>query len=66
MRNGWVDLLQMMENGEIDLMGAISYTEEHAQKMLFPELPMGREKYYLYHHRNAAQPPFGDQRCVLH
>lgn len=56
----------MMEKGEIDLMGAISYTEERAQKMLFSELPMGREKYYLYHHRNAAQPPFGDQRCVLH
>ena len=47
-RNGWADLLQMMENGEIDLMGAISYTEERAQKMLFSELPMGREKYYLY------------------
>ena len=47
-RNGWADLLEMMENGEIDLMGGISYTEERAQKMLFSELPMGTEKYYLY------------------
>ncbi len=45
---GWSDLLQMMEDGEIDLMGGISYTDERAEKMLFSELPMGREKYYLY------------------
>ena len=45
---GWADLLEMMENGEIDLMGGISYTDERAEKMLFSELPMGREKYYLY------------------
>ena len=45
---GWSDLLQMMKNGEIDLMAGVSYTEERAQKMLFSELPMGREKYYLY------------------
>ena len=47
-RNGWADLLEMMEKGEIDIMGGISYTEERAQKMLFSELPMGTEKYYLY------------------
>ena len=45
---GWSDLLQMMENGEIDLMAGISYTDERAEKMLFSELPMGHEKYYLY------------------
>lgn len=45
---GWTDLLEMMRNGEIDLMAGISYTEDRAQDMLFSELPMGREKYYLY------------------
>ena len=47
-KNGWADLLEMMENGEIDIMPGISYTEERAEKMLFSELPMGAEKYYLY------------------
>ena len=38
----------MMKNGEIDLMAGVSYTEDRAQDMLFSELPMGREIYYLY------------------
>ena len=29
-------------------MGDISYTDERAQKMLFPDEPMGEEKYILY------------------
>lgn len=45
---GWSDLLQMMKSGEIDLMAGVSYTEDRAQDMLFSELPMGREIYYLY------------------
>lgn len=45
---GWSDLLQMMKNGEIDLMAGVSYTEDRAQDMLFSELPMGQEIYYLY------------------
>ncbi len=45
---GWSDLLEMLKNGEIDLMGGISYTDERAKSMLFSDLPMGKEKYYLY------------------
>ena len=45
---GWSDLLKMMENGELDMMSGVSYTEERAQSMLFSELPMGEERYYLY------------------
>ena len=44
----WSQLLKMLENGEIDLMGALSYTDERAKIMDFSELPMGKEKYYLY------------------
>lgn len=29
-------------------MSGVSYTEERAQSMLFLELPMGEERYYLY------------------
>lgn len=42
------ELLGKLANGEIDLMAAISYTDERAKTMLFSELPMGEEKYYLY------------------
>lgn len=45
---GWSELLNMLQNGEIDLMGALSYTDERAGHMLFSEFPMGEEKYYLY------------------
>ena len=45
---GWSDLLKMMQNGEIDLMSGVSYTDERAETMLFSELPMGEEKYFLY------------------
>ena len=44
----WSDCFDKLENGEIDIMGDISYTDERAQKMLFPEEPMGEEKYILY------------------
>ena len=44
----WSELLKMMENGELDLMSGVSYTDERAEKMLFSELPMGEERYYLY------------------
>lgn len=44
----WADLFEMLQRGEIDMLGGISYTDERAQKMLFSELPMGWEKYYLY------------------
>ena len=44
----WSELLKMLENGEIDLMGGVSRTDERADTMLFSELPMGEDKYYLY------------------
>ena len=47
-KDDWETLLKKLQNGEIDLMGALSYTEERAKTMLFSDLPMGEEKYYLY------------------
>ena len=44
----WSNCFDKLENGEIDVMGDISYTEERAQKMLFSDGPMGEEKYILY------------------
>ena len=44
----WSELMNMLKSGEIDLMGGVSYAEERSTSMLFSELPMGEDKYYLY------------------
>ena len=44
----WSDCFEKLENGEIDIMGGISYTKDRAEEMLFSDEPMGEEKYYLY------------------
>ncbi len=40
--------LKKLQNGEIDILGDIAYTEERTDRMLFSDGPMGIEKYYLY------------------
>ena len=47
-KGDWSELLEKLQTGEIDLMAALSYTDERAKTMLFSDLPMGQEKYYLY------------------
>ena len=44
----WSNCFDKLENGEIDVMGDISYTDERAQRMLFSDEAMGEEKYILY------------------
>ena len=44
----WAELMSMLKKGEINLLGGISYAEERSDSMLFSELPMGEDKYYLY------------------
>ena len=44
----WTELMQMLRDGEIDLMSDVSYTKEREKSMLFPSLPMGTEEYYLF------------------
>ena len=44
----WPELMQMLIDGEIDLMSDVSYTEDRANFVLFPSLPMGAEEYYIY------------------
>lgn len=44
----WPNLLQMLIDGEIDMLSDVSYTEERSEKMLFPHLPMGAEDYYIF------------------
>ena len=44
----WSDCFEKLKNGEIDIMGDISYTPDRAEEMLFSDEPMGEEKDYLY------------------
>lgn len=44
----WSDLMDMLKKGEIDMMSDVSFTDERASQMLFPDLPMGSEVYYIF------------------
>lgn len=44
----WPKLLQMLMNGEIDLLSDVSYTAERSERMLFPSLAMGAEEYFVF------------------
>ena len=44
----WSELLQMLMDGEIDMLGNLSYLEERALKVLYSSVPMGTESYYLF------------------
>lgn len=44
----WPELLQLLEEGRIDLMSDVSYKDERTAYMLYTSLPMGQEIYYLY------------------
>ena len=44
----WSDLLQMLIDGDLDLMSDVSYTPERTEQMLFSNLSMGAEEYYLF------------------
>ena len=44
----WDELLAKLENGKIDMLSALTRTDQRAEKMLFSDLPIGNEHYYLY------------------
>ena len=44
----WSNCFDKLENGEIDVMGDISYTDERAHRMLFSDEAMAEEQYILY------------------
>ena len=44
----WPELMQMLIDGEIDLMSDVSYTAERAEIMSFSSQPMGTEEYYVF------------------
>ena len=60
----WSDCFEKLKNGEIDIMGDISYTEERTREMLFSDEPMGVEKYYLYADLSRADISASDFRTL--
>ena len=44
----WSNCFEKLENGEIDVLGDISYTDDRAKEMLYSEETMGEENYVLY------------------
>ncbi len=42
------DSIKLLLAGDVDLIYEISFTEERAKDMLFPDEPMGYEYYFLY------------------
>ena len=44
----FADSMRLLRAGKVDLIYEISYTEERAREILFPNEPMGYEYYYLY------------------
>ena len=60
----WSNCFEKLKNGEIDIMGAISYTEDRAEKMLFSDEPMGEEKYYLYADLSRADISASDYKTL--
>ena len=60
----WSDCFEKLENGEIDIMGDISYTEDRTEEMLFSDEPMGEEKYYLYADLSRADISASDYKTL--
>ncbi len=45
---GFAEGLEMLKEGRADVFYDVSYSEERAQYLLYPEMPMGTEDFYLF------------------
>ena len=45
------ECLEMLENGEIDLMGEVNYTLDRSRRMRFSSYPQGSEEFWLFTNR---------------
>ena len=51
----FAECMNMLENGEIDLFGNVSYTEERAEKVSYSAYPQGKDTYWLYTSKNHQE-----------
>ena len=54
------ECLDMLEDGEIDLLGSVSYTPERAESIDFSTYAEGTERYWIYTRENHANLADGD------
>ena len=54
------ECLDMLEDGEIDLLGSVSYTPEKAESIDFSTYAEGTERYWIYTRENHADLADGD------
>ena len=47
-KGSFTDLLQMLKDGQIDMMSNVSYSDERARDILYSSIPMGTESYYIF------------------
>lgn len=57
------ELLTMLEKGEIDVFGNVSYTPERAEKFNYSEYPMGKDVYHMITLSNRYDLREGDIRA---
>ncbi|MDO4478554.1 MAG: transporter substrate-binding domain-containing protein [Lachnospiraceae bacterium] len=57
--------LDMLINGEIDMMGNVSYTPERAEKVLFSAYPQGKEFYWLFTSKDHTELLAGDLEGLM-
>ena len=62
--DSWPNLLQKLMNGEIDLLSDVSYKEERTEHILYPDLPMGTEAYYIYTSGKNAEITANDPKSI--
>ena len=54
------ECLDMLEDGEIDLLGSVSYTPERAKSIDYSTYAEGTERYWIYTRENHANLADGD------
>ena len=56
------ECLDMLEDGEIDLLGSVSYTPERAESIDYSTYAEGTERYWIYTRENHADLADGDPK----
>ena len=56
----WEDLYQKLEDGEIDLMAGVSYSNERTAKISYPDYDMLKETFYIYKDSNDFSMKSGE------
>lgn len=54
------ECLEMLENGEIDLLGNVNYTIDRSRRMSFSSYPEGNDRYWIFTNKEHEEIADGD------